>query len=264
VLLAFIWQSLKMQLRTNVDEATIRRNVALNLERLYRHYQVSIKKYDEVSLLDLSHSLRLWVDMQDGINQYLAQHHPTRRFTAYTLCTPLLKACHGAKYIIAYFIKGVTTHTDNKALLSFKSIGGMMSFGVRQLAGGTLNVSHFLCLAESRIKYEYEPSTAFAVQESTFKKWLDSEVVRVRFLTDKQKIEEKIISREMLIKRVANHLGGSHPNGVFEVTHKYDKAVEYLLSQRIGNIPLPYYILLKSAHDILDIFDYLRDKCISS
>lgn len=44
--------------------------------------------------------------------------------------------------------------------------------------------------------------------------------------------------------------------GVFEITHKYDKAVEFLLHYKIGDIPLPYYILLKSAHDILKEFYY--------
>lgn len=55
--------------------------------------------------------------------------------------------------------------------------------------------------------------------------------------------------------RIANNLGGSHPAGVFDVVHKYDKAVEFLLDYKIGGIPLPYYILLKSYHDIL-VFDY--------
>ena len=131
-----------------------------------------------------------------------------------------------------------------------------MSFGVRPLAGGGLIATYFYCIAESRIQYEYDPATAFRVQETTFKGWLEAEMVRVQFMDNTQKLEEKIINRLLLIKRVANNLGGSHPAGVFEVSHKCDKAVEFLLDYKIGAIPLPYYILLKSAHDILEGFDY--------
>ena len=57
-----------------------------------------------------------------------------------------------------------------------------------------------------------------------------------------------------------NNLGGSHPAGVFEVAHQYDEAVAFLLDYKIGGIPLPDYILLKSAHDILEAFDYWKKR----
>lgn len=253
---------MKMQPRQVVSEEVVKRNISLNLERLHRQYQLSVKQYDEVSLLDLSHALRQWVDMQDGVQDYLTQHRPAQTFSTYSLRPDLLKACHGAKYIVTYFVKGVTTYASDNALLSFVySLGGQpntMSFGVRPLSGGGLIATYFYCIAESRIRYDYDPATAFRIQETTFKGWLDTEVVRVRFMDKTQKLDEKIINRVMLIKRVANNLGGSHPAGVFEVAHNYDKAIEFLLDYKIGGIPLPYYILLKSAYDILEGFDYWR------
>ena len=251
---------MKMQPRLVVNEEVVKKNIRLNLERLHRQYLLSVKQYDEVSLLDLSHALRQWVDMQDGVQAYLTQHRPAQTFSTYALRPDLLKACHGAKYIVTYFVKGVTTYASDNALLSFVySLGvqpNRMAFGVRPLAGGGLIATYFYCIAESRIQYDYDPATAFSVQETTFKGWLEAEVVRVRFGNNAQKLEDKIITRVMLIKRVANNLGGSHPAGVFEVAHKYDKAVEFLLDYKIGGIPLPYYILLKSAHDILEGFGY--------
>jgi len=251
---------MKMQTRPVVDEEVVKKNIRLGLERLHRHYQFSVKEYDEVSLLDLSNALRQWVDMQDSVQDYLTQYRPAQTFSTYTLRPDLLKACHGAKYIVTYFVKGITTYASDKSLLSFLySLGGQpntISIGMRPLADGGLRATYFYGIAESRIRYDYDPKTAFSTQETTFKGWLESEVVRVRFMDKTQKIDEKIINRSMLIKRVANNLGGSHPEGVFDVTHKYDKAVEFLLDYKIGGIPLPYYILLKSAHDILEGFGY--------
>ena len=39
-------------------------NFLINVERLQRHYAVAVQTYDQVSLLDLSHTLRLWVELK--------------------------------------------------------------------------------------------------------------------------------------------------------------------------------------------------------
>ena len=54
---------MKMQPRLVVNEEVVKKNIRLNLERLHRQYLLSVKQYNEVSLLDLSHALRQWVDM---------------------------------------------------------------------------------------------------------------------------------------------------------------------------------------------------------
>ena len=96
---------MKMQLRPLVSEEVVKKNIRLNLERLHRQYQLSVKQYDEVSLLELSHALRLWVDMQDSVQDYLTQHRPAQKFSIYHLQPDLLKACHGAKYIVTYLLR---------------------------------------------------------------------------------------------------------------------------------------------------------------
>lgn len=247
--------------RTIVDEKITKRNIALNLKRLKRQYDISVNEYDDASLLDLSHILRMWVDMQDNVQSYLTEHLPDKRFKTYTLRPELLEVCCGSKYLVTYFVDGLTTHSTNSHLVSFRGIGNgpsLMSFGMRPTIGNTAWIKHVLLLSEYKIKYDYEPETAFVTSETTFKKWLESEVVRVCFTNEAGQREEKTISRIMLIKRVANNLGGSHPAGIFDVTHKYDPAVNFLLEYRVGGLPLPYYILLKSAHDILTGFDYLE------
>ncbi|MFN9387433.1 MAG: hypothetical protein ACK6BU_10800, partial [Cyanobacteriota bacterium] len=70
-------------------------------------------------------------------------------------------------------------------------------------------------------------------------------------------LETVAISREMIIKRVANTLDGSHASaaGGGEVDNAFDAPVHHLLKYKVGGLPLPYFILLKVAQDILAIGD---------
>jgi len=51
-----------MNQSTSPDKAF--QNVVLHLERLRRHYELAVRTYDHISLLDLSHSLRMWVELK--------------------------------------------------------------------------------------------------------------------------------------------------------------------------------------------------------
>ena len=95
------------------------------------------------------------------------------------------------------------------------------------------------------------------MQGTTFKEWLKAASVRVWFVNRAGNSQEKIITRDTLIKRVANALGSSYPSGIFDVSNKYDEAVGFSLKFKIEEIPLSYYILLKTAHDTLDCSDFL-------
>ena len=56
-------------------------------------------------------------------------------------------------------------------------------------------------------------------------------------------------------KRVANTLDGSHPSagGGGDTDNVFDAPVQHLLKYQMGGLPLPYFILLKIAQDILDV-----------
>jgi hypothetical protein len=61
------------------------------------------------------------------------------------------------------------------------------------------------------------------------------------------------LAREQVIRRVANLLDGSHPAdaGNTPAIGSADQAVEYLMGLRAGALPLPYFLLLKIAQDLL-------------
>lgn len=95
--------------------------------------------------------------------------------------------------------------------------------------------------------------------------WLGAEVVRLSYPSQVsgQKMTTVSLSREMLVKRVANTLDGSHPSAAGNSTtdvNSNDEAVRQLLSHLMGGLPLPYFIILKIAQDILDIAPRLLDQ----
>ena len=65
----------------------------------------------------------------------------------------------------------------------------------------------------------------------------------------------------MFIKRMANTFDGSHPSIAKDednYNNKFDEPIRSLLHLHLmGGLPLPYFILLKIAQDILEIAPHL-------
>ena len=56
------------------------KTILLHLERLRRHYEAAVKTYDEVSLLDLSHTLRLWTELKKPLENLAPEFSNSRLF----------------------------------------------------------------------------------------------------------------------------------------------------------------------------------------
>jgi len=86
-----------------------------------------------------------------------------------------------------------------------------------------------------------------------FVSWMGAEAVRVCYVDETGQLRKLSISREKMIRRVANTLNGSHPSeaGNCDSHDPFDAPIHYLLDFKMGGIDLPYFILLKIAQDIL-------------
>jgi hypothetical protein len=63
------------------------------------------------------------------------------------------------------------------------------------------------------------------------------------------------ISIESIIKRLANSFEGSHPeNSNIESNNKFYEPVKYLFNYICAGLPLPYFILLGIAKEIINNF----------
>jgi hypothetical protein len=95
------------------------------------------------------------------------------------------------------------------------------------------------------------------ITKLTFDHWLGAEAICFAYKANATEIKRVAISREMLIKRVANSLDASHVSGESNDAseNKFDEPIHKLLSYLVCGLPLPYIMLLKIAQDILEVAD---------
>lgn len=234
----------------------IERNIRIGLARLYRQYQINSEKYDEIALLDLSHMLRLWVDMKDEVQDYLNSHKINISFPGYTLTKRLSRFLPGKEYVIAAMPGGVQPYrTGEKCLFhSPKVAEAFVVFAAKFEEDDSFTLYSFnlvYCAVNANARKII--SDGIALKKRSFKLWMEAEAVRVNFVNKEGKLERQIIPREKLVARAANFLGGSHPQGMEETNNIFDPAIEYLMQYTLGGLPLPYFILLKTAKDILEL-----------
>ena len=95
-----------------------------------------------------------------------------------------------------------------------------------------------------------------SVTRCNYSQWLGAEVVRIAYQDPAGALTVTSLTREEVVRRVANSLDGSHPSAAAterDGTSINDAAIRKLLSYHMGGIPLPYFVLLKIAQDILEV-----------
>lgn len=202
--------------------------VSLNIKRLQRHFDVCIKDYDEISLRDFAHALRNCMDLKNVINEVINENGYSNEFITPKCNDELKDLLKGKEHVIASFEPNGLATT-----------GGTL-FEITAIIGYALKPT------EHKIFIN-----AFSKSKKNFLDWLNSEAVRI---CNKSISETNIIfTREKLVRRVANILGGSHPNIKKENLKSVDdQYVNYLMGYQFRNSPAPYFILLKIADDILN------------
>lgn len=234
------------------------KSLLLNVERLRRHYESAVKTYDEVSLLDLSHSLRLWTELKDPLKEISPKFSSAQVFKTAIPARKVLKAARGHRYVFSYMPGGVVTYASNGSLVEGPDIGGKedkSSLGIAfKVSDEYIELGKFSAVSTNFDQSLIRALSAESVTRCNFVQWMGAEVVRVCYKEGNGELTSISISREMIIKRVANTLDGSHPSlaGTEDDENTFDKPVHHLLQYKIGGLPLPYFILLKIAQDILD------------
>lgn len=236
------------------------RTVLLQLERLRRHYEVSVRSYDQVSLLDLSHSLRVWVELKGPLTKLAPKFSTTLAFKTAMPAKKVLKAVRGKRFVFSYMSGSVITYASKGNVSSLPDFGPNTpvhsTMKMMMNSNGSLELSQIgivgMLVEQPLLKY-------FGVENQTrcnYAQWLGSEVVRVCYPAETGILKVVSVNREMIVKRVANTLDGSHPSaasGNNEGNNAFDETVHHLLQYQVAGLPLPYFILLKIAQDILDI-----------
>ncbi|MFA7268848.1 MAG: hypothetical protein WC073_05850 [Sterolibacterium sp.] len=216
-------------------------HIKLQYVRLERHHSSALKEKDPISFLDLSHALRIWVDMKGFVDAVTKENGLTLGLANFATPKEVKKILKGSKHTYLPLASGVESP-------------GIEVKGVRVIDRA---------LSPEEIKKLYEAGPPVAQKSKlSFSEWLASGVYEVP--SGEKDHPHLKISREILIKRVANILGASHPAGTEAAEAAENRFDPYVLDlhgvQLADGYPATYYQLLEIANDILEhtkcLFDF--------
>lgn len=241
-----------------MSEAADMTSVLLQLERLRRHYDAAVHTYDEVALLDLAHILRVWTELKRPLLQLSPSFSTTQCFLTAIPARKVLAAARGHRFVFSYMPGGAITYASNGALASGPQMGphDKCTVGIAVKAmPGYLELGKYCYVSAVFDQSLVKALEAESVTPCTYMQWLGAEAVRLSYPTRIGKLKAVSISREMMVKRVANTLDGSHPSAAAagDIDNAFDEPIGHLLEYKMGGLPLPYFILLKVAQDILGV-----------
>lgn len=226
----------------------------IQLERLKRHYETVIHTNDHISLLDLSNTLRIWTELKEqiDINEFPLISAPLFKTGSPNKFTK--KLFKGTDSFWISFPDGVVTFANNGALFgapqrnsNLTSIGGKIRSDNSKLIVWQVSVCNYSVENEGMHDQRIHETEITKVKYSY---WLGSEAVRIY---SEEQNELITIPRDIIIKRVANILDGSHASteNYNDKENRFDKYIKYLMEVNCGGLSMPYLVTLKIAQDIL-------------
>lgn len=228
--------------------------VDIHLKRLRRHYDHSVNTYDDASLLDLSHVLRIWAELKTPLQEVNDKFRTSLSFRSESPVRKLLRTLNQHEYVFSYFPGGVVTNAHKGKVLSVPKRfyeGAAGSKIKKDFNPGTFLYFYFTAPQLDQEYWKLIENTK--TTRCNYANWLGAEAVRLCYKNKADQLENVHISREVIIKRLANTMDGSHPSlGKDENDEsKFDEPIKFLREFECGGLPLPYFILLKIAQDIL-------------
>ena len=230
----------------------------IHLERLRRHNEAARRTYDLVTLLDLSHSLRMWADLKETLPKSYPRFHSTRAFKTGIPARKVLKASRGYEFVFSYMPGGAVTYASNGHIASGPGMEKDRSFTIGvsvKPQHDCLELKNFCVIFEHFEQPFIRALGAEQVKRCNYVQWLGGEAVRANLPDENGTLKLITLSRENVIRRVANSMDGSHPSDSHSKVQlsELDRTIRHLLAYKVGGLPLPYFILLKCAQDILEI-----------
>lgn len=242
-------------------------DTATQLARLKRHYEHTRDTYDAVSLLDLAHALRVWAEMASTLETDYPAFTATSRFKTATVQKKVAKASRGVPFVFAYLGGQAFSRAANGSIAAYADIGQdtefTLSASIKKAVDG-VHVGHYAYVERSLLQPIIRAAGSETVTRVNYTQWLAGEAVKLSRRDEHGVLLPTLsISRHMFIKRVSNTMGASHPEsdaGKTQYVNSFDAPIQALMRHKIADLPLPYFVLLKSAQDILEIVPDLLAK----
>jgi len=230
--------------------------VIAQYERLRRHYELSEKTYDHVAFLDLSHTLRIWEELKQALSKTDASLTSKALFKSATPNRKILKSFSNLEYIVGFMPDGITTQASQGNLFDWNEKEGDFSIG------GSVSRDENLRITMESFYFQFGEVndnkksliTNPKIKRLNYIQWLGAEIIKINYRNEEGVLKGISIPRGVFIKRVANILDGSHTSletgGNFD--NKYGPPIKFLMDFKCGGCPIPYYLLLKVAQDIIE------------
>ncbi|QOL49756.1 hypothetical protein [Massilia litorea] len=178
------------------------RTVLLHLERLQRHYEASVRSYDEVSLLDLSHSLRVWADLKTVLPQLAPAFSKTLSFKTSTPAKKVLRAARGSRFVFAFMPGGVITYAANGSIVTgpqdIKDRSFTVGVSCKINTDGSMELKNYSFMEVASDQPMVKAAAAEDVSRCNYSQWLGAEAVRMSYPDKTGELKIVSITREML------------------------------------------------------------------
>ena len=240
--------------------------LSLNYERLRRKVSSCERHYDQIELFELSHNLRLWTELKGKIGTINSNAASSLRFKTASPSRPSARILKTAKSVFCPFPGGVISRAPESLRNISEGIpkdakpdGSIYHSGVTAMALEDfegVKVGKYFSIKKTLTENESKTIKICRVSRCTFSQWMGAEVVRVTLVDDNAMLYSKSLSREQIVKRMANAFGGSHTwDESNDYSNSSDFIVRELFNYEVCALPLPYLILLNIGQDILTGFE---------
>ena len=230
----------------------------MQYERLSRSVKKCENAYDLIDLMDLSNTLRIWCDLKLPLMSSIPSLKGGIAFKTATPSRKATKSIRNFKSVLASLPESVLSRAETGEVMGM-SIEGL-GYGESRSQGGkfklnddsSVEMRSFWIVDAPISEYDSESLKNLRVKRGDLIQWLGSEIVRVANLDDNGMIQTTKLTREQLVRRMANAFGGSHPSlGNDEYQHVNDLVIRSLFRHSILGLPLPYYLMLGVAQRLL-------------
>jgi hypothetical protein len=220
-------------------------SVKTQFERLQRHWKAASELYDKPSFLDLSHSLRVWLE----IGPVLGLEHKEYRFA--NLPKNVKTLANNSSYVYLFLPDRIML--PSRAILGgshFRDCTHCVSVEPKSPTR-TMFDGYFYVGRELQVEGVREADSAVAHaplgRARGFGEYLSRPIVFFKF----PDCAQRSITSGNLIRRIANEYGGSHQR-TDATDNRFSGAVRSLMDFRIGDIPVPYMIALYIGKTVIE------------
>jgi len=236
----------------------------VNYERLRRRVESCEQINDQIELFELSHNLRLWTESKQELSEICSDATKHLHFKTASPSKAASKILKSAESVFCAFPQPVRTKAHNGDMsgvpLDAQPDGSVYNITLKvkllDEKTGEMEGSNFCVVKRNISEDESKKLSHLRVTRCNYTNWLGSEIVRVSYVNDSASLVTSSLSREKIIKRMANAFGGSHAwNTSNDYANSSDRIVRELFKHQVMGIPLPYLILLNIGQCILKGFE---------